>query len=83
MNFEIFITNVQGANKIKDFTRDEYIKSINYFEKIYGSYKIDDFYSFYKKALQEMEISHNTGLQPTRGQSVCAVKPVVRWIKLG
>ena len=62
MNFEIFITNVQGANKIKDFTRDEYIKSINYFEKIYGSYKIDDFYSFYKKALQEMEISHNTGL---------------------
>ena len=62
MNFEIFITNVQGANKIKDFTRDEYIKSINYFEKIYGSYTIDDFYSFYKKALQEMEISHNTGL---------------------
>ena len=62
MNFEIFITNVQGVNKIKDFTRDEYIKSINYFEKIYGSYKIDDFYSFYKKALQEMEISHNTGL---------------------
>ncbi|UTC44501.1 hypothetical protein [Treponema sp. OMZ 857] len=62
MNFEIFITNVQGANKIKDFTRDEYIKSINYFEKIYSSYKIDDFYSFYKKALQEMEISHNTGL---------------------
>ena len=48
MNFEIFITNVQGANKIKDFTRDEYIKSINYFEKIYGSYKIDNFYSFYK-----------------------------------
>ena len=56
MNFEIFITNVQGANKIKDFTRDGYIKSINYFEKIYGSYKIDNFYSFYKKALQEMEI---------------------------
>ena len=62
MNFEIFITNIQGANKIKDFTRDEYIKSINYFEKIYSSYTIDDFYSFYKKALQEMEISHNTGL---------------------
>ena len=56
MNFEIFITNVQGVNKVKDFTRDEYIKSINYFEKIYGSYKIDNFYSFYKKALQEMEI---------------------------
>ena len=62
MNFEIFITNVQGVNKVKDFTRDEYIKSINYFEKIYGSYKIDNFYSFYKKALQEMEISHNTDL---------------------
>ena len=56
MNFEIFITNVQGVNKVKDFTRDEYIKSINYSEKIYGSYKIDNFYSFYKKALQEMEI---------------------------
>ena len=56
MNFEIFITNVQGVNRVKDFTRDEYIKSINYFEKIYGSYKIDNFYSFYKKALQEMEI---------------------------
>ena len=56
MNFEIFIANVQGVNKVKDFTRDEYIKSINYFEKIYGSYKIDNFYSFYKKALQEMEI---------------------------
>lgn len=56
MNFEIFITNVQGVNNVKDFTRDEYIKSINYFEKIYGSYKIDNFYSFYKKALQEMEI---------------------------
>ena len=56
INFEIFITNVQGVNKVKDFTRDEYIKSINYFEKIYGSYKIDNFYSFYKKALQEMEV---------------------------
>ena len=42
MNFEIFITNVQGANKIKDFTKDEYIKSINYFEKIYGSLKLNN-----------------------------------------
>lgn len=56
-SFEIFITNVQNANKIKDFTRDEYIKSIHYFEKIYGSYKVENFYSFYKTALQEMEIS--------------------------
>ncbi len=56
INLEVFITNVQTANKIKDFTREEYIKSINYFEKIYDSYKVEDFYSFYKKALQEMEI---------------------------
>ena len=56
INLEAFITNVQTANKIKDFTREEYIKSINYFEKIYDSYKVEDFYSFYKKALQEMEI---------------------------
>lgn len=55
LNFEIFIVNVQGANKIKDFTRDEYIKSINYYEKIYGSYKVKDFYSFYKNALQEIK----------------------------
>ena len=56
-SFEIFITNVQNANKIKDLTRDGYIKSIHYFEKIYGSYKVENFYSFYKTALQEMEIS--------------------------
>ena len=56
-SFEIFITNVQSANKIKDLTRDGYIKSIHYFEKIYGSYKVENFYSFYKTALQEMEIS--------------------------
>lgn len=54
MGFEIFITNVQGANKIKDFTRDEYIKSFNYFEKIYGSYKVENFNIFYKKVLQEI-----------------------------
>ena len=54
-NFETFIVNVQGANRIKDFTRDEYLKSINYFEKIYGSYKVEDFYSFYKNALLEIE----------------------------
>ena len=57
MEFETFIINVQGANKIKDFTRDEYIKSFYYFEKIYGSYKVEDFYSFYKNALQEIKNS--------------------------
>ena len=55
LNFEIFILNVQGVNKIKDFTRDEYVKSINYYEKIYGSYKVKDFNAFYKSALQEMK----------------------------
>lgn len=54
-NFETFIVNVQGVNRIKDFTRDEYLKSINYFEKIYGSYKVEDFNSFYKNALLEIE----------------------------
>ena len=55
MNFEIFITNVQVVNKIKEFKRDEYLKSVNYFEKIYGSYKVEDFYCYYKNALQEIE----------------------------
>ena len=54
-NFETFIVNVQSVNRIKDFTRDEYLKCINYFEKIYGSYKVEDFNSFYKNALLEIE----------------------------
>jgi len=54
INLEAFITNVQTANKIKDFSREEYIKSINYFEKIYGSYKVIDLNSYYKNALQEI-----------------------------
>ncbi|MBP5575946.1 MAG: hypothetical protein J6X67_04185 [Treponema sp.] len=58
MSFEIFITNVQGVNHIKDFNRDEYIKSINYFEEIYDSYKVEDYKSFYKKALQEIRNNH-------------------------
>ena len=55
-NFEAFVKNVQNVNKIRDFTRDEYIKSFDYFEKIYYSYKVEDFYSFYKNALQDMGI---------------------------
>ena len=38
----------------KYFTREEDITSINYFEKIYGSYKVIDFNSYYKNALQEI-----------------------------
>lgn len=55
-NFEVFVKNVQNVNKIRDFTRDEYLKCFDYFGKIYYSYKVEDFYSFYKKALQDMEI---------------------------
>lgn len=42
---------------IKDFTRDEYIKSFSYFKKIYPSYTVKDFASFYKNknALEEMQ----------------------------
>ncbi len=54
MNYETFIKNVLMVNKAKDFSREEYIKSIKYFEKIYCNYKADDFYSFYKNAYQEI-----------------------------
>ena len=57
MSFEIFISNLLGVNKIKDFKRDEYINSFNYYIKIYGSYEVKDFNSFYKKSFQELKIN--------------------------
>ena len=57
MSFEIFISNLLGVNKIKDFKRDEYINSFNYYIKIYGSYEVKDFNSFYKKSFRELKIN--------------------------
>ena len=55
--FETFITNIQNVNKLKDFTRDEYITSFSFFIKENHFFEIKDFFSFYKKIFQKMKIN--------------------------
>lgn len=54
-DFEIFITNIQNVNKLKDFTRNEYIDSFYFYIKENQFFDIKDFFSFYKNVFQKMK----------------------------